>query len=447
MVSAFFLVLDEKDIRFKHNNNNAPSFIHTPKTSDYWKRREKKCHKKAPPKKNKTNQKKKRSAQTYHMGGGLFDALPPVSSTKSTRDDEDEGAGEDGAKNQSCDRKKKQKINERDDVIETRREPSPTTQKEEKRKEPSPSTMDDWLEKLAKHANRKFETCSRAFLELLSKPDALERKHGKKIVLVMRKTMETHPQSEEYRKETASVFFSLFEAVERLMKENGTIGANVKVTSEMRVWELYCRIMHEIATSEDSFALNGATKRLKKAFEEAPKMRKEEKEEEKEEEQRRKIEIEIEENKHIPKEEKGEALKCALKALEVENASAREVDALHSKICEALIDCLAVAESSMRTKMWARPIVDQLFDFVEKLLASHDYDVFNHTHKERIVSLFKKVKDNANKSASSAKAGVDWVSDFEKHSSRFSKSAVSVRGSVGGESTKDGRGDGKFGER
>ena len=307
--------------------------------------------------------------------------------------------------------------------------------------------MDDWLEKLAKNANRKFETCSRAFLELLLKPDALERKHGKKIVLVMRKTMETHPQSEEYRKETASVFFSLFEAVERLMKENGTIGANVKVTSEMRVWELYCRIMHEIATSEDSFALNGATKRLKKAFEEAPKMRKEEKEEEKEEEQRRKIEIEIEENKHIPKEEKGEALKCALKALEVENASAREVDTLHSKIREALIDCLAVAESSMRTKMWARPIVDQLFDFVEKLLASHDYDVFNHTHKERIVSLFKKVKDNANKSASSAKAGVDWVSDFEKHSSRFSKSAVSVRGSVGGESTKDGRGDGKFGER
>ena len=403
-----------------------------------WKRREKKCHKKA----NQNNQ-KKRSAQTYHMG--LFDALPPVSSKKSTRDDEDEGAGEDGAKNQSCDdrKKKKQKINERDDVIETRREPSPTTQKEE----PSSSTMDDWLEKLAKHANRKFETCSRAFLELLSKPDALERKHGKKIVLVMRKTMETHPQSEEYRKETASVFFSLFEAVERLMKENGTIGTNVKVTSEMRVWELYCRIMHEIATSEDSFVLNGATKRLKKAFEEAPKMRKEEKEEEKEEEQRRKIEIEIEENKHIPKEEKGEALKCALKALEVENASAREVDTLHSKIREALIDCLAVAESSMRTKMWARPIVDQLFDFVEKLLASHDYDVFNHTHKERIVSLFKKVKDNANKSASSAKASVDWVSDFEKHSSRFSKSAVSVRGSVGGESTKDGRGDGKFGER
>ena len=130
---------------------------------------------------------------------GLFDALPPVSSKKSTRDDEDEGAGEDGAKNQSCDdrKKKKQKINERDDVIERRgREPSPTTQKEE----PSSSTMDDWLEKLAKHVNRKFETCSRAFLETPLKPDALERKHGKKIVLVMRKTMETHPQSEEYRK-------------------------------------------------------------------------------------------------------------------------------------------------------------------------------------------------------------------------------------------------------
>ena len=100
--------------------------------------------------------------------------------------------------------------------------------------------------------------------------------------------MGAHPQSEEYRKETAKGFFSLFEAVERLMKENGTIGTNVKVTSEMRVWELYCRIMHEIAISEDSFVLNSATKRLKKAFEEATKMRKEEKEEEKEEEQRRK---------------------------------------------------------------------------------------------------------------------------------------------------------------
>ena len=117
-------------------------------------------------------------------------------------------------------------------------------------------------------------------------------------------------------------------------------------------------------------------------------MRKEEKEKEKEEEQRRKIEIEIEENKHIPKEEKGEALKCALKALRWKTLG--EKLTLHSKIREALIDCLAVAESSMRTKMWARPIVDQLFDFVEKLLASHDYDVFNHTHKERIVSLFKK---------------------------------------------------------
>ena len=154
------------------------------------------------PQKNKTI--RRRKGVRKHTTWGSFDALPPVYSTKSTRDDEDEGAGEDGAKNQSCDRKKKkQKINERDDVIETRREPSPTTQKEE----PSSSTMDDWLEKLAKHANRKFETCSRAFLELLSKPDALERKHGKKIVLVMRKTMETHPQSEEYRKETAKRIF------------------------------------------------------------------------------------------------------------------------------------------------------------------------------------------------------------------------------------------------
>ena len=66
------------------------------------------------------------------MGGGLFDALPPVSSKKSTRDDEDEGAGEDGAKNQSCDGRRAQKINERDDVIETRREPSPTTQRRKK---------------------------------------------------------------------------------------------------------------------------------------------------------------------------------------------------------------------------------------------------------------------------------------------------------------------------
>ena len=58
------------------------------------------------------------------------------------------------------------------------------------------------------------------------------------------------------------------------------------------------------------------------------------------------------------------------------------------------------------------------------------------------------MKANANKKSSSSKAGVDWVSDFDKHSKNFSKSeSVSVRGSVGGERTKDGRGDGKFGER
>ena len=372
---------------------------------------------------------------------GLFDALPPLASSAKVKvkDDDDE----------TRHIEKKRKIGD---------------DEEEKLKgvvvKSSVSSMDDRLEKLSKHVEKKFSTCSRAFLELISKPEhasALERKHGKKILLVMRRAMATHfPQSsEEYllsfasknEKETATIFCNLFDAIEEL-RENGIVGKNVKVTAEMIAWELYCRTMREIAASEDSFTLNASTKRLKKAFEEAPKRKKEEDSEgHSEEEMKRKLETEIEENEHIPKEEKEEALKCSLKALEAETASARELEEMHSKIREALIDCLAVAESSMRTKMWAKSIVDQLFDFVEKLLVSHDYDVFNQTQKERIVSLLKKVKANANKTSSSSKAGVDWVSDFDKHSKNFSKSeSVSVRGSVGGERTKDGRGDGKFGD-
>ena len=373
---------------------------------------------------------------------GLFDALPPLVSSAKVKVKED-----DDDDDETRHTEKKRKIGNDD---------------EEKLKvevvvKSSVSSMDDRLEKLSKHVEKKFSTCTRAFLELVSKPEhasALERKHGKKILLVMRRAMATHfPQSsEEYllsfssKKETATIFCNLFDAIEEL-RENGIVGKNVKVTAEMIAWELYCRTMREIAASEDSFTLNASTKRLRKAFEEAPKRKKEEDSEgDSEEEMKRKLETEIEENEHIPKEEKEEALKCALQALEAETASARELEEMHSKIREALIDCLAVAESSMRTKMWAKSIVDQLFDFVEKLLVSHDYDVFNQTQKERIVSLLQKVKANANKSNS--KAGVDWVSDFDKHSKNFSKSeSVSVRGSVGGERTKDGRGDGKFGER
>ena len=378
---------------------------------------------------------------------GLFDALPPLASASlkakvNVKEEDDE----------TRHTEKKRKCDDVDDDEE-----------EEKLKgvgvKSSVSSMDDRLEKLSKHVEKKFSTCSRAFLELVSKPEhasALERKHGKKILLVMRRAMASHfPQSsEEYllsfssKKETATIFCNLFDAIEEL-RENGIVGKNVKVTAEMIAWELYCRTMREIAASEDSFTLNASTKRLRKAFEEAPKRKKEEDSEgDSEEVMKRKLETEIEEDEHIPKEEKEEALKCALQALEAETASARELEEMHSKIREALIDCLAVAESSMRTKMWAKSIVDQLFDFVEKLLVSHDYDVFNQTQKERIVSLLQKVKANANKTSSSSKAGVDWVSDFDKHSKNFSKSeSVSVRGSVGGERTKDGRGDGKFGER
>ena len=200
---------------------------------------------------------------------GLFDALPPLVSSAKVKvkedvDDDDE----------TRHTEKKRKIGDDD---------------EEKLKvevvvKSSVSSMDDRLEKLSKHVEKKFSTCTRAFLELVSKPEhasALERKHGKKILLVMRRAMATHfPQSsEEYllsfssKKETATIFCNLFDAIEEL-RENGIVGKNVKVTAEMIAWELYCRTMREIAASEDSFTLNASTKRLRKAFEEAPKRKK-----------------------------------------------------------------------------------------------------------------------------------------------------------------------------
>ena len=141
---------------------------------------------------------------------GLFDALPPlVSSTKvKVKEDDDDD-------DETRHTEKKRKIGNDD---------------EEKLKvevvvKSSVSSMDDRLEKLSKHVEKKFSTCTRAFLELVSKPEhasALERKHGKKILLVMRRAMASHfPQSsEEYllsfssKKETATIFCNLFDAIE-----------------------------------------------------------------------------------------------------------------------------------------------------------------------------------------------------------------------------------------
>jgi len=210
---------------------------------------------------------------------GLFDALPlPASSTKPKREEE-EGEEGDATRSASATTNKKQKISETETVPNP--PPPPVSS--------SSSSMDDRLEKLSKHMNRKFETCSRAFLELISKPehvDALERKHGKKIVAVMRSAMETYLLSRQSKNdsETATLFYNLFEAMVQLT-EKGIVGKNVKVNAEMLAWELYCRTMPEITTSEDSFALNASTKRLKKAFEEAPRRKKEEENEEEEEEE------------------------------------------------------------------------------------------------------------------------------------------------------------------
>ena len=133
---------------------------------------------------------------------GLFDALPPLASASL---------------------KAKVNVKEEDDETrhtEKKRKFDDDDEEEEKLKgvvvKSSVSSMDDRLEKLSKHVEKKFSTCSRAFLELVSKPEhasALERKHGKKILLVMRRAMASHfPQSsEEYllsfssKKETATI--------------------------------------------------------------------------------------------------------------------------------------------------------------------------------------------------------------------------------------------------
>ena len=120
---------------------------------------------------------------------GLFDALPPLASASlkakvNVKEEDDE----------TRHTEKKRKFDDVDDDEE-----------EEKLKgvgvKSSVSSMDDRLEKLSKHVEKKFSTCSRAFLELVSKPEhasALERKHGKKILLVMRRAMASHfPQSSE----------------------------------------------------------------------------------------------------------------------------------------------------------------------------------------------------------------------------------------------------------
>ena len=326
-------------------------------------------------------------------------------------------------------------------------------------------TVEEKLDKITKHMKTRFEICLKMFMELITRHrNVIERKHRKKVMLCFRAAVEAYYFIYEGEKlvakkteENSKRFKEIYEALESLIEDGQIQGSDKKTIVEMEVWRIYCVLQNEIVFADDSYAFSFALKNLLKLFQEAKPVRRRkrttttnENENDEENEEREKIEKEIEQNADIPKEERAEALKFAMKCFETEKANELEIEYFEEKRRDALIDCLTAIDDAATKKLWSRSIIDQFFVNLEQLVNSEDYyeAVFAEEQLNRLKTLIVKVKQSRAKSGNGNKAGVDWVSDFDKYASTLGKSSsISIRGGVGGENTKDGRGDGKFGDR
>ena len=111
---------------------------------------------------------------------------------------------------------------------------------------------------------------------------------------------------------------------------------------------------------------------------------------------------------------------------------------------EALLDACEAAHSHYK-HAWAQTAVDMLVEHVHERRAK-----FGEEHRARIVEMYEAVRNkrNARKAAAAGGGGGgggEGLTSFERSQARFTNAAISVRGGVGGEGTRDGRGESAIG--
>jgi hypothetical protein len=288
------------------------------------------------------------------------------------------------------------------------------------------------LAKIAAHIGNpaKFKKCAQLALALM-RGGELERRHGKALFAVLTNAMEPTPR----RANDPAVRFEyreLFDAAEAC-GDDGVL--NAKHKAQLAVWMLHVRVVNDVHT-DDNFQFAKATKAVKALVDAlddlGPRPHDDEDDEndEKKDDDEKANEGEDDEAREMR--EYAQRMRAAERRAELDAWQLREDER------EALLDACDAAHSLYKFA-WAQTGVDMLVEHVHERRAR-----FGETHRRRIVEMYEAVRDKRNKRRKGGGGG-EGMSSFEQSQARYSGAAISIRGGVGGEGTRDGRGESAVG--
>ena len=290
------------------------------------------------------------------------------------------------------------------------------------------------LAKIAAHIGNpaKFKKCAQLALALM-RGGELERRHGKALFAVLTNAMEPTPR----RANDPAVRFEyreLFDAAEAC-GDDGVL--NAKHKAQLAVWMLHVRVVNDVHT-DDNFQFARATKAVKALVDALddlgprPHDDEEDEEDEKDDEKAQQKANEGEDTEAREMREYAQRMRAAERRAELDAWQLREDER------EALLDACDAAHSLYKFA-WAQTGVDMLVEHVHERRAR-----FGETHRRRIVEMYEAVRDKRNKRRKGGGGG-EGMSSFEQSQARYSGAAISIRGGVGGEGTRDGRGESAVG--
>ena len=220
---------------------------------------------------------------------------------------------------------------------------------------------------------------------------------------------------------------------------------NAKHKARLAVWMLHVRVVNDVHT-DDNFQFAKATKAVKALVDaltdHGPRPRGDDDEDDKDD-----TKDEAKDEAAAGKDEDEETREMREHAARMRAAERQaELDAwqLREDEREALLDACDAAHSHYK-HAWAQTAVDMLVEHVHERRAK-----FGEEHRARIVEMYEAVRNkrNARKAAAAGGGGGgggEGLTSFERSQARFTNAAISVRGGVGGEGTRDGRGESAIG--
>ena len=298
------------------------------------------------------------------------------------------------------------------------------------------------LTKIAAHIGNppKFKKAAQLALALM-RGGTLERRHGKALFAVLTNAMEPTPRRANDPK-LRFEYRELFDAAEACARD-GVL--NAKHKARLAVWMLHVRVVNDVHT-DDNFQFAKATKAVKALVDaltdHGPRPRGDDDEDDKDD-----TKDEAKDEAAAGKDEDEETREMREHAARMRAAERQaELDAwqLREDEREALLDACDAAHSHYK-HAWAQTAVDMLVEHVHERRAK-----FGEEHRARIVEMYEAVRNkrNARKAAAAAGGGGgggEGLTSFERSQARFTNAAISVRGGVGGEGTRDGRGESAIG--